>query len=213
MPGTVIQAGDGRAFVVEARDGRYVLTGSHCLPFLPPTTPASYTEERTYHDFLGPLGGPCTVSAECVFVDPVADLAVLCWPDGQELAEQWDAYQALTERATPFRIGRLRFRCPPHRLPDGTQLPGLRRAVSTARLLSLDGQWFSCRVESLGPGHSLHISDAAQPICGGMSGSPVILPDGSAVGMACISTKGTREGGPNPYLHANLPAWLVREAT
>src|SRR5262249_2008888 len=111
---------------------------------------------------------------------------------------------------TPFTIGRLRFRRPRRRLQNGTVIPLPRKAVSDARMLSLDGEWFSCRIRSLG--RALWIEDAAQPIRSGMSGSPIILPGGSAVGVVCTSIEGKLEGGPNPLLFAGLPAWLVREA-
>ena len=53
----VIKVGDGRGFVVERRRQRFVLTAAHCLPFLPPAHPMSYTEERTYAALLGPMSG------------------------------------------------------------------------------------------------------------------------------------------------------------
>jgi len=94
--------------------------------------------------------------------------------------------------------------------PMAQTFRGNREATSEALMLSLDGEWFSCRITSVGS--LLWIEDAAQPIRSGMSGSPVILPDGSAVGVVCVSVEGQREGGPNPMLFANLPAWLARDA-
>src|SRR5262249_23258795 len=126
------------------------------------------------------------------------------------LVNEAEAYCTLTENATPFTIGRLRFRRPRHRLPAEATFPLPREAVSEALMLSLDGEWFSCRIKSMG--RELWIDKAAQPIQSGMSGSPIILPDGSAVGVVCTGVEGKAEGGPNPSLFANLPAWLVREA-
>jgi hypothetical protein len=80
-------------------------------------------------------------------------------------------------------------------------------------MLSLDGEWFKCRVRSMG--RSLWFDQAAQPVIGGMSGSPIVLPDGGAVGVVCVSEDSHargREGGPNPLLAANLPGWLLEEA-
>jgi hypothetical protein len=77
MKGTVIQVGDGRGFCITTKRARYVVTAAHCLPDLPPADAAAYTQDRTYRDFLGPLGGLRNVWAECVFANPVADLAVL----------------------------------------------------------------------------------------------------------------------------------------
>lgn len=55
---------------------------------------------------------------------------------------------------------------------------------------------------------------AAQPVMGGMSGSPIVLPDGGVVGVVCTSEEGGggREGGPNPMLSVHLPGWLLAEA-
>jgi hypothetical protein len=59
----------------------------------------------------------------------------------------------------------------------------------------------------------LWIADVTQPIQGGMSGSPVLLAEGAAIGVVCTSESalsGDREGGPNPELLAALPGWLLR---
>ncbi len=182
--GTVIQVGDGRGFVIATREGRYVVTAAHCLPNLPPADPAAHTEERTYRDFLGPLDGRRDVWAECVFANPVADLALLCEPDNQALVDRAAAYRQLTEAATPFTLGRLQFPRPRRGLPFDP-------ASSDARMLSLDGEWFACRITSFGL--VLWVEAAAQPIKGGMSGSPIILPDGGAVGVLCTGNQ--RDGG------------------
>src|SRR4029450_8827952 len=80
----IIKVGEGRGFLVGQSQWVYrVVTAAHCLPHLPPAHPASFTGERTYANLLGPLEGPRTVSAECVFVDPVSDIAVLSEPDSQ----------------------------------------------------------------------------------------------------------------------------------
>ena len=78
---SVVRVGDGRGFVVELKLGTVVVAAAHCLPILPPAHSASYLEERTYQALLGPLGTQPTVWAECRFVDPVADIAVLGPPD------------------------------------------------------------------------------------------------------------------------------------
>lgn len=79
-------------------------------------------------------------------------------------------------------------------------------------MLSLDGEWFNCRITSLG--RSLWFEEAAQPVIGGMSGSPIVLPDGGAVGLVSNSVEGENPGpgGPNPLLAADLPGWLLEEA-
>ena len=175
----------------------YVVTAAHCLGKLPEAYAARDYFEAAQQDFLGPLGGPRDVWAECVFMDPIADIAVFGTPDNQELSKQAQAYETLTEQATPFLIGRLDF----SRRRKGSRkasftvegvrrdivLPpsSLREAESEAQMLSLDGEWFKCRVRSMG--RSLWFDQAEQPIIGGMSGSPIVLPDGGAVGVVCVS--------------------------
>lgn len=104
----VIRVGGGRGFIVEHQDflghpERIVITAAHCLPHLPPPHPASYTEERTYGALLGPLKGKRTVWAECLFVDPITDIAVLGSPDNQEMHEEAAAYEKLTD-VTPLPV-------------------------------------------------------------------------------------------------------------
>jgi hypothetical protein len=99
----VITVGEGRGFVVEAEHNRFVVTAAHCLPSIPP--PFSSTDELTYPNLLGPLGAVnLTIWAECCFVDPVADVAVLGEPDNQEALEQWTAYNDLVEQAVPLAV-------------------------------------------------------------------------------------------------------------
>jgi hypothetical protein len=63
----------------------------------------SYTEECTYEKLLQ-FGEEPSVSCECLFVDPIADIAVLGMPDEQELSEEAEGYEALVEAATPLII-------------------------------------------------------------------------------------------------------------
>ena len=73
----VLQVGNGRGFVIAVGGLHYVVTAGHCLGTLPEAYAAREYFEATQEDFLGPLGGPRSVWAECVFIDPVADIAVL----------------------------------------------------------------------------------------------------------------------------------------
>jgi hypothetical protein len=180
----------GRGFIVEdsRRRYRYVITAAHCLPHQPPAIGGiSYTYECTYQKFLGPLGSKRHgVWAECLFADPVGDIAVLGEPDNQEMSEKADAYGRLVAHR-PFTI---------------SDVPLPRQKVP-AKLLSLDGRWFDCAVENFG--RALWIEDVAENIASGMSGSPIIDANGSAVGIVCTSS------GPNPHLAAHLPGWLLHE--
>jgi hypothetical protein len=50
-----------------------------------------------YQDLLGDLGGETTVWAECVFVDPIADIAVLSRPRHYRDLGKHRAYHALID--------------------------------------------------------------------------------------------------------------------
>ena len=54
--------------------------------------------------------------------------------------------------------------------------------------------------------------DATQKIIGGMSGSPILADDGTAIGVvSCSGGFEENEGGPNARLDSRLPAWLLRD--
>ena len=198
---SVITVGSGRGFVVMTRHHRrLIVTAAHCLPFLPPCNPAYGTEERTYRDLIGPLDKTPSVSAECLFADPIADVAVLDEPDSQDLPKEHDAYEALIGITHALRMS------------DPKE--------NAAWLLSLDHRWLRCNVEYY---HSAVwvIRNAAQPgIQWGMSGSPIFnYARTAAIGIVCVGFHGvfpndTRatEGGPNPRLPMNLPAWMAPRA-
>jgi hypothetical protein len=196
----VLKVGDGRGFVVGNDDFRYVITAAHCLPWFPPCHAASYLEQRTYRDLLGPLGGLCAVWAACGFVDPIADIAVLVSPDDQELADQADAYEALTGTLPPFTV---------------VDIAAGDANGARTWLLSLTGEWNPCRVQHYGGG--LCLTEANAGIAGGMSGSPVILDTGAAIGVVCLSSgsggdiDAYTEGGPNPRLSCHLPGWVLHD--
>jgi hypothetical protein len=174
---------------------------------LPPPHDASHADERTYARLVGALGEEPAVWAECVFVDPVADLAVLAAPDDQVLWEEAGTYATLVEAAAPLPLGYLDFVAPELKLSDGTTIYGRPEAQVDARLLSLDGQWFACRVSS--EGRSIWFRDSARAIESGMSGSPVLAADGKAIGVVCNG--GGSDSGPNPYLAGCFPGWLLRK--
>lgn len=201
----VVRVGKGgRGFIIEADQRRYVITAAHCLRRLPPAHPASYTEERTYRRLLAPLGRRPTVWTECVFADPVADIAVLAEPDGQELFNQNEAYAALTDPVTPFAVGAMTFIQGQGQLPNGAMIALPPRAEASGQMLSLDRRWFACEVKS--GGRAAAIEKPEVPIESGMSGSPILGPDGRAI--AVVSTGGYS----NPLLAEVLPRWLLRAA-
>jgi hypothetical protein len=129
-------------------------------------------------------------------------VAVVGVPDTQTFSGEADAYRALLEYATPFRI---------------------TEASEKARvfLLSLAGEWFGCQARWMeridGP---LWVSKPAQPIEGGMSGSPIVSETGNAIGIVAGSvTENGKDattdefGASNPRLIRDLPLWLLRTQT
>jgi hypothetical protein len=81
---SVLTVGSGHGFVIEHGFDRLIITAAHCLPFFPPATGTSFLKELTYQGLLAPLDGQPSAWAECLFADPVADIAVLGQPDNQE---------------------------------------------------------------------------------------------------------------------------------
>jgi hypothetical protein len=221
--GSVVTVGYGRGFVVNGKYDRLIITAAHCLyrggePYLPPAHAAMGTEDKTYEKLLAPLGAEPTIWAELLFANPVADIAVLGSPDDQELFNEANAYETLVESVTPFSIG------------DASDFEQIEEkiggvvyktdAVGKGWMLSLEREWFQCTLQFVpwvdGP---LWVTGGDQPIKGGMSGSPIILDDGSAVGVVCIGTlkaltsnddlDASNEGGPNAKLVRDLPGWLL----
>lgn len=94
----VVRVGDGRGFVIKAPgyrfpdEDRLIITAAHCLPHLPPPHPWMHLEEKTYRDLVGARGDNPTLWAECIFANPVSDLAVLSGPDDQELCDKASAF-------------------------------------------------------------------------------------------------------------------------
>jgi len=194
--GAVIRVGDGRGFVVAGKCSRFIITAAHCLPFVPPCASFLPLDERTYVSLLGPLGKEPSISAECLFADPIGDIAVLGPPDGEDRIEEAEGYEKMVGAVVPFSVS------------EGP-------ARDWALLLSLNGRWFECNINSI-HGGSFWISDAEEPIRGGMSGSPILAMDGSAIGVVCAGTQSEdgvdlNTGGPNTRLFRNLPGWLLRE--
>jgi trypsin-like peptidase len=222
-PGCVLKVGaGGRGFVLEypydvpesvlrqARErdlrlrrrrwSRVVVTAAHCLGKLPPPHAMAFADEKTYN-LLGSLdGGNANICAECLFVDPVADIAVLGTPDNQasqEMYEQAEAYEALVDVAPALRIGKPR--------------------TGRGWILSLDGNWVPTPMKVHATLFGVALSTG--PTEGGMSGSPILSDAGTAVGVVVIGaeTVGTRRNakeddfpnGPQPILERDLPGRFV----
>jgi hypothetical protein len=220
----VVRVGDGRGFVVERRnylgdEERVIITAAHCLPRLPPYEhllalptphPARYLDEETYQRLLGPLGAEPAVWATCLFVDPVADIAVLGQPDNQALFDQADAYDQLVEDAEPMRVadapaqgvetikgGVIRMGGVDY---DVGPQERLTAGKGPARVLSLDGRWLEGQVERW---HGVLAFKPEETFVGGMSGSPIIDGTGAAIGVVSVDCM-------SPVIVDRLSAQLVR---
>jgi hypothetical protein len=178
----------GRAFVVERQntEGRLIITAAHCLPSQPVAGSNISRVERTYNSLIAPLGKQATVSAECLFADPVADIAVLGCPDEQESNSAAAEYKTLINSAGSFAIADV-------------------ENEAMAWILSLDRQWFICNVRHSGAGLWIVKAD----IRCGMSGSPILNKDGRAIGVLCCSYEGTGISGPHARLACHLPGWML----
>jgi len=84
------------------------------------------------------------------------------------------------------------------------------RGESSAQLLSLDGEceWFGCKVQhNSGP----VITDAAKGILSGMSGSPILAEDGSAIAVVSVAGDVSEpHTEANPRLAYHLPTRFYR---
>ena len=91
------------------------------------------------------------------------------------------------------------------RLPNGDIIRLAREAEAKGQMLSLDRRWFACTVKSCG-GRAVAVEQPEAPIEFGMSGSPILGPDGYAIAVV--------SGGEasNPLLADALPGWLLRAA-
>ena len=178
---SVVRVGrGGRGFVVRTiRDEKLIITVARCVPRLAMTI--SHSFEHTYPRCVGAIDRrdrPVTV--ECLFADPVADLAVLGPPVDDR------AYDAFLETRPGLPVGSV----------------DLRRAECDAWMLSLTGEWFSCHL--VARPRALMIVSAAERTENGMSGSPIVDDNGQAIGAVSSAT-----GASQPQLASQLPAWLL----
>lgn len=130
--------------------------------------------------------------AECLFFDPVSDVAILGEPDNQELGEQSDAYVRLVRGRKPFTIA----------APE----------TGEGHMLALDGvswQPTPLKVHVTIWGSSL----STGATLAGQSGSPIVDAAGRAVALVSIGhfnlSSGTpMDAGPQPILKFQLPSWV-----
>ncbi|MCZ6719094.1 MAG: hypothetical protein O6944_08110 [Gammaproteobacteria bacterium] len=194
----IVTVDKSRGFVTQCEGLEVVITAAHCLPHLPPAYSACGTQEKTYFNLLGPVGedNP-SIAAECLFVNPVADIAILGAPDNQMFIDQSEAYWSLME---------------------GKQLDIVDAPEEgKAWLLDLNMEWGPCAFERVA--NNLWLTNATQGILGGMSGSPIMMENGGAIGVVVVGSiigpgdadsdmDACFDGGPNPTLMADLPGWF-----
>ena len=206
---SVITVDKGRGFIIEHRSlsdfgngfkrlrRKLVVTASHCLPHAPVMPCYSY-QETTYANLLAPLGEEPSVWADCLFFDPVSDLAILGEPDNQELGEESEAYARLVDGRKPFTVA----------APE----------TGEGYMLALDGvTWQPTPLEVHATVWGSSLSTGAT--LAGQSGSPIVDATGRAVALVSIGSEqvdlssGRRtnvDAGPQPILKFQLPSWVLK---
>jgi hypothetical protein len=197
----IVRVNGGRGFVVQGERDWLVITAAHCLCKqgrykLPPADYFSGTEDRTYPRLIG-VAKSAKIWAECLFADPVNDIAVMGPVDGQfyghERVASWDE---MMEAVSPLAIA------------DAA-------TEGVVQLYALDGERFRARIQRREGEYSLWIRECEQPITSGMSGSPICNGSGKAIGVVSISigpaNQDDHHEGHAGMLTRILPVWLVRE--
>jgi hypothetical protein len=162
---------------------------------LPPAHLFSSLGDRAYSRLIGLRDEQPTIAAECLFADPVGDIAVLGCPDNQALSDEADAYENFIAALPPFAIA------PP---PD--EAPSF-----SARVMSLAGKWIT--VAASRPG--LIVVHPPDAVVAGMSGSPIVSETGAAIGVVAMrgGSGGAVTDAVCSVLVDGLPGWLLRKLT
>lgn len=130
-----------RGFVVNGRhESRLIVTAAHCLPSLPEGFNIGDSEERTYSNLVGPLDREETIIlVECLFVDPVADIAVLGAPDGELFYSEHVAYGAFVKSYEPLAVPE---RLTPRMQEQTAWMLYLADGWCEGQIVHNDGLWF-----------------------------------------------------------------------
>ena len=106
--------------------------------------------------------------ADCLFFDPVSDLAILGEPDNQELGEESEAYARLVDGRKPFTVA----------APE----------TGEGHMLALDGvTWQPTPLEVHATVWGSSLSTGAT--LAGQSGSPIVDAKGRAVALVSIGSE------------------------
>lgn len=185
--GAIVAVGSRRGFVVQRlqRHERLIITAAHCLPTLPTAEPF-VSGPVIYSQLVGPLNDTLRVDVECLFVDPIADVAVLGPPRDDNAA---DAYATVVESGTVLQIGVI---------SEHTE----------AALFTFDGRLETCAItvaNRYAPSQGVRLLVAATgDEDWATAGSPILGPDGRALAIVMGSKYG-------PLLASTLPLWLLSE--
>ncbi len=179
----------GRGFWVGSPDFAMIITAAHCLPHYPPRLGSiSYVSDRTYVDLISSLDGKRKCSAECLFLDPISDLAVFGCPED----ELWEGYMEFANESdfleiAPLASGETSVRV----MYDDSK--SIRRVIGVAP---------PSRANFYPRNFWIHRDEGGENrIKSGMSGSPILTDDGKAVGVLCNDDFG-------PLLSQCLPQWI-----
>jgi hypothetical protein len=122
---------------------------------------------------------------------------VLGEPDSQGLFDENDAFTAFVDAVVALRLS------------------SMAEAPCEAWLLKLDGRFAQCsvRTNQFGPPKSLTLLGGST--APGMSGSPIMIADGRAVGVVSLGSSSNNvasfEEHGQPLLERALPGWLLSE--
>ncbi len=132
-------------------------------------------EEKTYRRLLRLIGSKKRrTSVECLFVDPLSDIAVLGSPDNETFSEESTRYEKLVESVKPVSIG--------DTVKEGERLwmLGLDGKFKSATCLGFSGSRLWLRGADVKPG---------------ISGSPILNEKGLAVGVCNLGRVRSAAGG------------------
>jgi S1-C subfamily serine protease len=178
--------------------GGYVLTAAHCVDW---NTEGGMTLGDCRVEPIETATGLSLTAIVCA-VEPVADIAVLEGPDGQELFEAAEAFEEWCEDTIPVELS------------DRPIIPGEWARV---HVLAHTGEWIRGQIKLWGGGSRsygmIHLQAEAE-IRSGTSGGPVVDEEGKLVGVVSqfVEVHEDRDldlGGRLPVVTMALPVWVL----